>query len=278
MRVLNRKLFRELRDAKGLLLAIMSIIAVGVACQVSMRSAYHNLTDAKGRYYAQCRMAHFWIDLKKIPVPELGALDELPSIRAYRPRIQFFATVDLERVSKPLNGLVLSLPDQREAILNDIVLQRGSYFTPQRDNEVIVNEAFARYHGLQPGEWIHLILNDRRQELFVVGTAISSEFVYLLGPGAIFPDPEHFGVFYLKHKYAEEVFDFEGAANQVVGLLSHEAQQRPQDTLRQLESLLAPYGVFSTTALKDQASNFFLSILPLIRRSPTSTAPRCGMA
>ena len=275
MSVLNRKLGRDLRDAKGLLLAIVSIIAIGVACQVSMLSAYHNLTGAKGRYYAQCRMADFWIDLKKIPVSELDVLAELPAVETYRPRIQFGATVDLEQVAKPINGLVLSLPDEREEILNDIVLERGSYFTPQRDNEVIVNEAFARYHRLRPGDWIHLILNDRRQELFVVGTAISSEFVYLLGPGAIAPDPALFGVFYLKHTYAEEVFDFEGAANQIVGVLSPEARQRPDDTLRQAEALLAPYGVFSTTALKDQASNFYLTneiqglstfgmILPLI--------------
>ena len=50
-----------------------------------------------------------------------------------------------------------------------------------------------------------------------MGTAISSEFVYLLGPGAITPDPKHFGVFYLKQSYAEDVFDFKGAANQVLG-------------------------------------------------------------
>ena len=69
------------------------------------------------------------------------------------------------------------------------MLRQGSYFTDRRDNEVIVNEAFARYHRLRPGQWIHLVLNNRQQELFIVGTAISSEFVYLLGAGAIMPDP-----------------------------------------------------------------------------------------
>ena len=47
---------------------------------------------------------------------------------------------------EPLNGLVLSLPDRREPIINDIVLMRGSYFTDRRRNEVIVNDAFARKH------------------------------------------------------------------------------------------------------------------------------------
>ncbi|MBX3415368.1 MAG: ABC transporter permease [Pirellulales bacterium] len=259
MSVLDVKLRRELRHSAGLLLAIGSIIAVGVAYLVTTRSAYQNLSDAKRVYYAQCRMADFWIDLKKVPLADLTSLGEIPGVSEFRPRIQFFATADVPRVLEPVNGLVLSLPDRPRAVINDIVLRRGSYFTDNRDNEVIVSEAFARVHNLHPGSWIHLLLNNRRQDLFVVGTAISSEFVYMLGPGTFIPDPEHFGVFYLKQSYAEEVFDFDGAANQVVGVLTPEARARPRETLRRLELALAPYGVFNTVSLKDQSSNMYLS-------------------
>jgi len=257
--VLNRKLGRELKASWGLLLAITSIIAVGVACLISMGSAYNNLGEAKRRYYAQCRMADFSIELTKVPLAELAPLAEMPGITEIRPRIQFFVTVDLDGTNKPLNGLVLSLPDRREPILNDVVLRQGGYFTDTRKNEVIVNDAFAREHKLHPGMWIHLVLNNRRQELFIVGTAISSEFVYLLGPGAIVPDPEHFGVFYLKQTYAEDVFDFDGAANQVLGRLAPGLRDRPQVLLRKAEDLLSPYGVFSSTPLADQPSNKYLS-------------------
>jgi len=260
--VLDRKLRRDLVASWSsvlLLLAIISIIAVGVACFVSMGAAYNNLTEAKRRYYGQCRMADFWIDLKKAPLTELEALAELPGVAAIRPRIGFYATVDLDRVEKPLNGLVLSLPDRREPVINDVVLQRGGYFTDRRENEVVVNEAFAAYHKLKPGDWIRLVLNNRRQELFIVGTAISSEFVYLLQPGALAPDPAHFGVFYLKRTYAEDVFDFDGAANQVVGRLTPEARQNPRALMDEAERLLSPYGVFATTPLGDHMSDKFLS-------------------
>ena len=267
MRVLDRKLARELWDNKWLLSAIVSIIVVGVTCLVSMGSAYSNLTEAKRRYYRQCRMADFSIDLKKVPLAELESVGELPGVARIRPRIQFFATVDIESAAgatdesslEPLNGLVLSLPDRREPILNDVVLKRGDYFTDRRQNEVIVNEAFALAHGLAPGDWIRLVLNNRRQELFIVGTAISSEFVYLLGPGTVVPDPEHFGVFYLKTSYAEDVFDFDGAANQLLGQLSPGKRDSAAEVMARAERMLASYGVFSTTALDDQASNKYLS-------------------
>ncbi len=257
--VLDRKLLREIRGSGALLMAITSIMAVGAMCFVYMRSTYHNLSLAKRRYYVQCRMADFWIEVKKAPLAEVERLNKLPGVTALRPRIQFFATVDLERVAEPLNGLVLSLPDDREPIINDIVMQSGGYFTDRRSNEVIVNAAFARRHGIRPGQMIHLILNNRRQELQVVGTAISSEFVYLVAPGSIAPDPEHFGVFYLKRTFAEEVFDFAGATNQIVGLLDPVHRGRPQEILRRMEVLLAPYGVATSYAQKTQASNQFLS-------------------
>ena len=259
MRVLDRKLMRQLRSSWGLIFAITSIVAVGVTYYGGLASCYWNLSEAMSRYYAQCRMADFSIELKKVPVAELRRVAELPGVSEIRPRIQFFATVDIEGVAKPLNGQVLSLPDRRGPVIDDIVLKRGSYFTDRRENEVIINEAFALRHNLHPGQWIHLVLNNRRQELFIVGTAISSEFVYLLGPGNIVPDDEHFGIFYLKQKYAEDVFDFDGAANQVLGLLTPEARRRPELVLDEAERLLAPYGVFSTTPLADQPSNKFLS-------------------
>jgi len=131
--------------------------------------------------------------------------------------------------------MVLSLPDRRQPVINDIVLRSGDYFSDHRPNEVIVNEKFAQAHHLGPGQTIHLVLNNRRQEMFIVGTAISSEFTYLVGPGSFVPDPIHYGVFYVKRTYAEDIFDFEGAANEVVGILAPEARAGVDDILRRAE-------------------------------------------
>ncbi|MDA7980191.1 MAG: ABC transporter permease [Pirellulales bacterium] len=260
MSTLDRKLLREFRATWIRLMAIISIIAVGVAVYVELSSVYNNISLTKDEYYAQCKMADFSVELKKAPLTEIDqVIEDFPQVTEFRSRIHFFATVDLDGVSDLLNGEVLSLPDEDSAVVNDIVLERGSYFTGQRDNEVIIHDAFARYHNLRPGTWIHLILNNRRQELFVVGTALSSEFVYLLGPGAVTPDPKHFGVFYLKRSFAEDVYDFRGAANQVIGRLSPPVRDRPDALLQLLDNRLSTYGVYGTTPARDQLSNRFLT-------------------
>ena len=55
------------------------------------------------------------------------------------------------------------------------------------------------------------------------------------------------------------MFDFKGSANQVLGRLSAAADGSPREVLRRAESMLADYGVFTTTPLEDQSSNRFLS-------------------
>ena len=140
------------------------------------------------------------------------------------------------------------------------MIRQGSYFTDRRENEVIVNEAFAGYHRLRPGQWIRLLMNNQQQELFIVGTAISSEFVYLLGPRLDHARPQAISAsFTSSSSYAEEMFDFKGSANQVLGRLSAAAHGSPREVLRRAEQMLEPYGVFTTTPLEEQMSNKFLS-------------------
>ncbi len=259
MSVLDRKLVRDLRVAAGRLVAVASIMAVGATLYVALGTAHHNLSVAQRRYYQRCRLADFWIDLKKVPLAELEPLLRLPGVGQIRARIVFQVPVDLPEAAEPLAALVLSLPDERQPVLNDVVVRSGSYFTAERENEVLVGEDFARHHHLRPGDRVHLVLNQRRQELVVVGTANSAEFVYVIGPGMITPDPARFGIFYLKHSFAEEAFGFEGAANQVVGRLEPAAAADVRQVLRRAEQILAPYGVLATTPLADQLSNRFLS-------------------
>lgn len=259
MTPLNRKLCRDIILARGQLAAVAAIMAVGVAAYVGMSGTCRNLEAAKRSYYTRCQMADFWVHLKKAPVSEVAALSAMDDVAALRTRISYQVTVDLDDVARPLTGLVVSMPAERRAVINDIVLKRGGYFSRKRRNEVIVSDDFATKRGLTPGDRVHLLLNNQRKELFVVGTADSSEFTYLVSPGGIVPDPANYGVFYIKRRYAEEVFDFEGACNEVVGRLVPSAQRRPERVLQTIETRLATFGVISKTALKQQPSNFILT-------------------
>lgn len=259
MNVFDRKLCRDLWQSKGMLGAIVAIVAVGAGCLVGFQGTYRDLEKAKSSYYARCRMADFWIDLKKIPVPQLEGLARVEGVSEIRHRIRFPVLVDLEGVERPLGGLLLSLPQRPAPVVNNIVLRRGGYFTGQRRNEVIVTEDFAKARGIRVGSTIDLLMGRQRKSLYVVGTAISSESIYMTPPGSIAPAPADYGVFYVEREFAADALGFQGAANDVAGLLTPRARERPQPVLDELERLLKPYGVFSVTPLDQQSSNVSLS-------------------
>ena len=218
-----------------------------------------NLQEARNVYYGQCRMADFWVDLKKMPVTELGVLENLPGISEIRDRIAFQVIVELEGVEQPLSGTLLTLPADPSPVVNGILLRSGTYFTPRRQDEVIVSEAFAEARDIHEGDTIHLIMNGQRKSLFVVGTAMSAEYVYMIPPGAIAPEPSRYGVFYVKREFGEDTLGFNGACNSLVGLLSEGSRQNAQPLFDEIRRRLKPYGVFAITPLSLQPSNLSLS-------------------
>ena len=246
-------------QTKGMLTAVILIVALGVCCLVGMMGTSNNLQMARNSYYAQCRMADFWVDLKKMPVTELNLLDNLPGISEMRARISFQVIVDLEGVEEPLSGTLLTLPEEPSPVINGILVRSGTYFTDRRQDEVIVSEAFAQARNIHEGDTIHLIMNGQRKPLFVVGTAMSSEYVYMMPPGAIAPEPSRYGVFYVKRGFGEDTLGFHGACNSLVGLLSQETRNNTEPLFRELRRRLAPYGLFAITPLRLQASNLNLS-------------------
>ena len=257
--VLDRKLGRDLVRSKGMLAAIISIIALGIGCLVGFQSTFTSLDMARVSYYSMCRMPDFWVDLKKAPVSRLQDLGDIPGVSEIRQRLSYPIMVDLEGIDSPISGQLISLPADPAPVIGGIVLRRGSYFTEERPEEVIVSEKFAQARNIEPGDFIHLVIKGQRKKLYVIGLTISSEYVYLTPPGSITPQPENYGVFYVKRDFADEVLDFQGAANQVIGLLTPEAAPDPDPILDLMERKLKPFGVFATTPLVRQASNLALS-------------------
>lgn len=258
MTALNRKLFSDIWHSRYLILAVSAIIAVGIGCFVGMMSAARNLEYARSNYYSFCRLADFWIDLKKAPVEEVRRLARISGISELRERIQFQVVLDLPDAEKPVSAFLLSMPDEQSPTINNIIVRKGTYFTNNRTNEVIVSEKFAQARNIEPGDAINAVLNNQRKELIVTGIAISAEFVYMASPGSMIDEPGSYGLLFVKRSFAEDIFGFNSACNSVVGLLAPDARQHPKQIVEKLSDRLAAYGVFVGLSRSEQFSPMVL--------------------
>ncbi len=258
-RILNRKLWRDLWTSGAELGPVVVLLALGTAALVVLGTGYRNLRTAQEEYYRLCRMADFWVDFERMPRTWVDRVMPLPGVGGYELRIVKYVSVHLPQAGKPIGGLAVSLPELRRPLVNDIVLLSGRYFDPSRKRQIIVSRQFANSHGLMPGQSLELVLNGRLEKFEIVGVAISSEFVYLVPPGALVPEAYSFGVFYLPEKLLEEAFDMPGAVNQLVGRFTSKASPRQEVSLQKLEQILQPAGMRSRYLRSEQMSHMVLS-------------------
>ena len=201
MHPLNRKLWRDLIRLRGQVLAIAMIIASGVAVLVMSLAAAQSLLNSADAYYERYGFGDVFASVERAPIGMARRIAQIAGVQNIDARIVEQATIDIAGFNEPVIAALVSISVPYRSGLNRLALQRGRFPEPGRNDEVIAGEAFAKAHAMQPGSTIEALINGRRQTLVVVGIALSPEFVYAIGPGALVPDAKRYGVLYASIKY-----------------------------------------------------------------------------
>ncbi len=122
---------------------------------------------------------------------------------------------------------------------------------------MLVGEAFANAHHLKPGDALWAVLNGRREQLRIVGVAISPEYIFQIKPGDLFPDDRRFGVFWMSRAQLAAAWNLEGAFNNITLTWMRGANEK--ELIRRLDLLTAPYGGAGAGGRDEQLSHRYLS-------------------
>lgn len=257
--ILFKKLRRDLWARKGSLLALIVIVMIGIGTYVSYNGVYHDLENSRILYFKDYQLADFSVDLKRAPEWAVNIAGSLPNVSAIRGRVNLPVLLEIEGVDVPISGTAISMPLDNSPVMNDVLLRTGTWFSGINENEVILNEAFARANNLQPGSRIKALMVDKQHDLLVIGTAMSPEFIYLMSAGSgLAPDPARFGVMYLSKEFLQKSADLEGAYNQIIGMVYNDSKTGIDNTLTLIEEKLDSFGVLNTSAVNDIPSVRFL--------------------
>lgn len=256
MRVLDRKLVRDLWRLRGQVIAIALVVASGVGVLVMSLTSLDSLEETAEAYYERYRFAHVFANVKRAPERLARRIADIPGVQAVETRISTFAILDLEHFAEPVIGRLISIPERGEPVLNRLALREGRLVAPGRENEVVLSEPFADAHGFKPGDRIGAILNGNKRSLEIVGIALSPEFVYAIGPGALMPDDQRYGIGWMGREALEAAYDLDGAFNDVSLSLLRGTQ--PEPVIERLDQLLDRYGGTGSYARADQISHWFL--------------------
>ena len=256
MHTLDKKLFRDLLQLRGQIIAIALIVACGIACLVTTMSAYDSLQLSQQTYYDRYRFADVFVSLKRAPNSLANRIAGIPGIQQVQTRVVVDVNLDVPGLDEPATGRLISIPEQQTPMLNDLSIRRGQYIEPGRREQVLVSEAFAKANKLDIGDKIGAVINERWQQLQIVGIALSPEYIYEINAGELFPDNQRFGILWMNQEAISTAFDLKGAFNDVALSLMPGANQAA--VLYQLDQLVKPYGGLGAYGRDTQVSHQLL--------------------
>jgi len=257
MNALDHKLWRDLLHLKTQMTAIMLVMACGVVTYIMFSTTHNSLQLSRNDYYDNYRFADVFVSLTRAPLSVAEQLAEIPGVTVAEPRVVAWASVDLPDFPETITALITSLPDYGPPLLNALYLREGRSVSEGRDDEVVVDQAFATAHHLKLGDRLPLIIKGKRRALTIVGTAMSPEHIYQIRPGAYFPDEQRYAVLWMAQTPLSYAYEMKGAFNNAVFRI--EAGSDEKAIIDHIDNILAPYGGLGAYGREDQLSHKFLS-------------------
>lgn len=257
MRALDLKLWRDLWAIRGQAVAIALVVTAGMTVLVMSLGAIVSLEETRLAYYERYRFADVFASAKRAPERLKERIADIPGVQTVETRVVRYVTLDIPGFAEPAMARLVSVPEDRRPLLNDLALRAGRWVERGRPDEAIVSETLATGHGLVLGGRIGAVVNGRLRQLEIVGIALSPEFVYSIGPGALMPDDRRYGVVWMGREALAAAFDLDGAFNDLSLSLLRGAGETA--AIEELDRLLEPYGGTGAYARKDQISNWFVS-------------------
>lgn len=257
LKALNKKLLRDILHLRGQIIATALVVACGVASFVANQSNYDSLLKTQQDYYAEYRFGDVFAHAKRAPEHLRSSIERIPGVASVQTRIVAEVVLDLPGLREPAQGRLVSVPENRSPMLNDLHLVRGRYVDPRNSGEIIVSEAFANANGFDPGDSIDAIINGRWRRLMIAGVGLSPEYIYEIRDGDIFPDNKRFGILWMDRASVAAAFDMEGAFNDLSLTLAPEASEH--QVIEEVDRILNVFGGTGAYGRSDQQSFRFLA-------------------
>ncbi|MEJ7929794.1 ABC transporter permease [Ramlibacter sp. AN1015] len=217
MKALDRKVLRDLHLLWSQALTIALVVASGIGGFLATLSAVGSLAGARDDFYASGRFADVFASVKRAPLSMTSRLLEIPGVADVQTTVESAARVTVPGSADPVIGQLIGLDARQPQRLNRVRLRSGRWPEGGRgaggEIEAVVTESFAEAHHLRPGATVSALINGKRRNLRITGTALSPEYIFggLMG----MPDLRAFGVFWIDHDELAAATDMVGAFNHV---------------------------------------------------------------
>ncbi|NPA92057.1 MAG: FtsX-like permease family protein [Chloroflexi bacterium] len=252
------KTWRDLRANWAQSLALVVIVALGVASFVALSGAYRDLGSSYQHTYDMLHFADVTFRVASAPSSlseQIAAVDGVDAVTAR----EVVDTGYLLPDDTPIRARLIGIPADAQPAVNQVYVLEGQYLSPDDPEGVLVESHFAKAYDLHPGDTVTPIILGEKQTLTIRGVVASPEYL-IVSPSRqeIMPSARTFGVFFLPLETLQQLTHTQGQVNEFCVRFAPGADG--ERVVADIQQLLKPYNLEATTLKKDQPSNAALTL------------------
>jgi putative ABC transport system permease protein len=206
MKVLTKKIFRDMLHQKGRSLSIILIIAIAMGLYAGILLSYHNVGDTfNAKEHALNRQSVRYFS--QVPIdPDLINLNQFSDIKSWDMRLSMLNEFELNSKNyiSPMYGIS---PESFQEV-NNFELLSGSLI--EADNEILLTQKFIDDNDLEIGETLSIQINNEIYSLEIVGGIFSLEYIYMANPKTGLPDLTGVAPIWASIDFIQQAFGFPG--------------------------------------------------------------------
>lgn len=203
MSILSRKLRRDIRRQRWQFAAVVVTIVLGVTLFAASFDAFRNLSRSYHRTYDQQAFADLTVsggDAEEFSV----TATETDGVAAVAGRTQADVPL-LVGDNQKLFGRIVGMPVDEQPTVDKVKVTAGDYLSGSQPSGVLVEQHMADHFDLEPGDSLQVLLQDGFEDVEVVGTVISAEYLWpARSRQQLFTTPEDFGVLFVPESLARK--------------------------------------------------------------------------
>ncbi|NLO40250.1 MAG: ABC transporter permease [Ruminiclostridium sp.] len=183
---LFKKSIRDMRNAKAQFISIFIMAALSVTIVTGLDSVWKTIEDNSDIMYAATNISDMWVYVTNPTEKQMWSVSRLQGVERAEKRFTLNAICDL--ADRPtLKVYAVS----SQSVLDRSILHQGNL---KSKSGAILDEEFAKEHGLGIDDKIKLKLNGKWTSFNIEGLALSSEHIYSIkGTTSIMPDSRKYG-------------------------------------------------------------------------------------
>jgi putative ABC transport system permease protein len=264
IRILLLKNLRDLRAALAQTIALIVIIALGIASFVSSIAAYRDLGTSYNHTYRQLDFADVTFSVDAAPPGVLDRLTRIKGVAAVTGRLVVDVALDPPAQAAAVKGekiraRLIGLPRDQQPQVNNVMITQGRYFSPQDDQVALIESHFAQIYHVAPGSTLTPVINGHKEPVQVVGVAASPEYLVVSASRQdIIPSARTFAVLFVPLPVVQQWMGMADSVNDIAVRFTPDADQ--DQVIAAIKDELKPYDLITTTLQKDQPSSAALKL------------------